>query len=59
MRSAFGYGGQKCSACSRVYVQAPVYDSFLEALVAKTRAIATVRRIFIGGSFKGPISWRW
>src|ERR1035437_9786159 len=39
MRSAFGYGGQKCSACSRVYVQAPVYDSFLDALVAKTRGI--------------------
>jgi 1-pyrroline-5-carboxylate dehydrogenase len=40
MRSAFGYGGQKCSACSRVYVQAPVYESFLEALVAKTKGIA-------------------
>jgi 1-pyrroline-5-carboxylate dehydrogenase len=40
MRSAFGYGGQKCSACSRVYVQAPVYDAFLEALIAKTQAIA-------------------
>jgi 1-pyrroline-5-carboxylate dehydrogenase len=39
MRSAFGFGGQKCSACSRVYVQAPVYDAFLEALVAKTKAI--------------------
>ena len=38
MRSAFGYGGQKCSACSRVYVQAPVYEAFLEALVAKTKA---------------------
>jgi len=40
MRSAFGYAGQKCSACSRVYVQAPVYESFLEALVAKTKSIA-------------------
>jgi 1-pyrroline-5-carboxylate dehydrogenase len=39
MRSAFGYGGQKCSACSRVYVQAKAYDSFLEAFVAKTRGI--------------------
>ena len=39
MRSAFGYGGQKCSACSRVYVEAPVYDAFLEQLVAKTKAI--------------------
>ncbi len=32
MRSAFGYGGQKCSACSRVFVEAPVYEAFLEAL---------------------------
>jgi 1-pyrroline-5-carboxylate dehydrogenase len=39
MRSAFGYGGQKCSACTRVYVQAPVYEAFLEALVAKAKGI--------------------
>jgi 1-pyrroline-5-carboxylate dehydrogenase len=39
MRSAFGFGGQKCSACSRVYVQTPVYEAFLGQLVAKTRAI--------------------
>lgn len=35
-RSAFGFGGQKCSACSRVYVERPVYDEFLERLVART-----------------------
>jgi 1-pyrroline-5-carboxylate dehydrogenase len=33
-RSAFGYGGQKCSACSRVFVANEVYDAFLERLVA-------------------------
>jgi 1-pyrroline-5-carboxylate dehydrogenase len=52
MRSAFGYGGQKCSACSRVFVEAPVYESFLEALVAKTKSIAigdpTDRKIWLG-----------
>jgi 1-pyrroline-5-carboxylate dehydrogenase len=52
MRSAFGYGGQKCSACSRVYVQAPVYDAFLEALVAKTKGISvgdpTDRKVWLG-----------
>jgi 1-pyrroline-5-carboxylate dehydrogenase len=52
MRSAFGYAGQKCSACSRVYVQAPVYDSFLEALVAKTKAIVigdpTEKKVWLG-----------
>src|SRR3990167_1023682 len=26
MRAAFGYGGQKCSACSRVYVQKEIAD---------------------------------
>lgn len=39
MRSAFGLGGQKCSACSRVYVHRNVYDAFLAKLVEKTRAI--------------------
>ncbi len=31
-RSAFGFGGQKCSACSRAYVAGEVYDGFLERL---------------------------
>jgi 1-pyrroline-5-carboxylate dehydrogenase len=52
MRSAFGYAGQKCSACSRVYVQAPVYDAFLEALIAKTQAIVigdpTDKKVWLG-----------
>ena len=30
--SAFGFSGQKCSACSRAIVEAPVYDVFLEQL---------------------------
>ncbi|MBA3727637.1 MAG: aldehyde dehydrogenase family protein [Actinobacteria bacterium] len=36
MRSAFGFSGQKCSACSRVYVQRPVYEEFKRRLVEKT-----------------------
>ncbi|HEX5234195.1 MAG TPA: L-glutamate gamma-semialdehyde dehydrogenase [Silvibacterium sp.] len=28
--SAFGFSGQKCSACSRVIVEEPVYDAFVE-----------------------------
>lgn len=39
MRAAFGYGGQKCSACSRVYVQKNVANQFLEKLVAKTKSL--------------------
>ncbi len=38
-RSAFGAQGQKCSACSRVYVQKDVRDDFVEMLVEKTKAI--------------------
>jgi 1-pyrroline-5-carboxylate dehydrogenase len=30
--SAFGFSGQKCSACSRAIVEAPVYDIFIERL---------------------------
>ena len=30
VQSAYGYQGQKCSACSRAIVDAAVYDQFLE-----------------------------
>ena len=35
--SAFGYQGQKCSACSRAIVVESVYDEFLEKLQESTR----------------------
>ncbi|MGH2542865.1 MAG: aldehyde dehydrogenase family protein, partial [Ardenticatenaceae bacterium] len=38
-RSAFGMGGQKCSACSRVYVDRRIKDAFIEKLVDKTRSL--------------------
>ncbi|MCD6029779.1 MAG: Aldehyde Dehydrogenase [Thermomicrobiales bacterium] len=38
-RSAFGYSGQKCSACSRVYVEEPVYDEFMERLTKRTQEL--------------------
>jgi 1-pyrroline-5-carboxylate dehydrogenase len=37
--SAFGYQGQKCSACSRAIVDARVYDEFVEKLAAKAKAV--------------------
>ncbi|MEO0376653.1 MAG: aldehyde dehydrogenase family protein, partial [Cyanobacteria bacterium P01_A01_bin.17] len=37
--SAFGYSGQKCSACSRVVVVASVYDAFLARLVEATKSL--------------------
>ena len=39
VQSAFGYSGQKCSACSRVIVLAPVYDAFVGRLVEATRSL--------------------
>ena len=39
LRSAFGFGGQKCSACSRVFVEREVYDDFLGLLKEKTEKI--------------------
>jgi 1-pyrroline-5-carboxylate dehydrogenase len=38
--SAFGYQGQKCSACSRVYVHEKLYSPFLDQLVQRTEALA-------------------
>jgi len=37
--AAFGYQGQKCSACSRAIVDRAVYDEFLERLVARAESI--------------------
>lgn len=37
--SAFGFQGQKCSACSRAIVDEPLYDSFIEKLTAKVSTL--------------------
>jgi 1-pyrroline-5-carboxylate dehydrogenase len=52
--SAFGYQGQKCSACSRAIVDAKVYDEFLDKLKAKAEKLA------VGvpedpGNYMGPV----
>ncbi len=39
VKSAFGYQGQKCSACSRVIVLNSVYEQFLTRLVEATRSL--------------------
>ncbi|HYM09177.1 MAG TPA: L-glutamate gamma-semialdehyde dehydrogenase [Bryobacterales bacterium] len=41
LASAFGYQGQKCSACSRAIVVDAVYDDFVARLAEKARRIAT------------------
>jgi 1-pyrroline-5-carboxylate dehydrogenase len=52
MRSAFGLQGQKCSACSRVYIEAPLYDSLVDRLVELTNKITigdpTDRAVYLG-----------
>jgi len=39
VQSAFGYSGQKCSACSRAIVLEPIYDVFLQRLVEAVRSL--------------------
>ncbi|NMB68883.1 MAG: aldehyde dehydrogenase family protein [Chloroflexi bacterium] len=52
MRSAFGLQGQKCSACSRVLIEAPVYDAVVSRLVELTNKLTvgdpTDRNIYMG-----------
>ena len=52
--SAFGYQGQKCSACSRVIVPEAKYDAFLARLVAATKSL-TVGPADDPGYFVGPV----
>ena len=37
--SAFGFQGQKCSACSRLIVDAAIYDKFVPMVAEKTKAL--------------------
>lgn len=39
--SAFGFNGQKCSACSRAIVDAGIYDTFCDRLQARVAKIET------------------
>jgi 1-pyrroline-5-carboxylate dehydrogenase len=52
VRAAFGMGGEKCSACSRVYVHQSIAKRFVEAFVEKTKSLKigdpTERNTFLG-----------
>ena len=39
VQSAFGFQGQKCSACSRAIIDASVYDEMLDKIVERTEKI--------------------
>jgi RHH-type proline utilization regulon transcriptional repressor/proline dehydrogenase/delta 1-pyrroline-5-carboxylate dehydrogenase len=54
IKSAFGYQGQKCSACSRTIVLDAIYQPFLERLVEAARSL-TIGPAEDPGSNLGPV----
>jgi len=54
MRSAFGFGGQKCSANSRVYVERAVHDELVAKLVEKTEGIV-IGDPLVRANWLGPV----
>lgn len=54
VRSAFGLQGQKCSACSRVFVEAPVYEALVARLVELTKKI-NVGDPSVKSNWMGPV----
>jgi RHH-type transcriptional regulator, proline utilization regulon repressor / proline dehydrogenase / delta 1-pyrroline-5-carboxylate dehydrogenase len=53
-QSAFGYQGQKCSACSRVIVVDSAHDLFLERLIESTRTLV-IGDVMEPGTDFGPV----
>lgn len=54
LRSAFGYAGQKCSACSRVIAVGDVYRVFTDRLVAACESLA-ITSAELPGCDMGPV----
>ena len=52
--SAFGYSGQKCSACSRVILLDAIHDAFVARLVEVTRSLR-IGPAEDPGTFVGPV----
>jgi 1-pyrroline-5-carboxylate dehydrogenase len=53
-QAAFGYQGQKCSACSRAIVAEKVYDAFVRKLVGRASKV-TVGPAEDPGNYMGPV----
>ena len=53
--SAWGFQGQKCSACSRALVHADVYDAVVEGVVERTKALVTVGSGVSGDHIVGAV----
>lgn len=54
VHSAFGYSGQKCSACSRIIVLNSVYDKFVARFVEATRSL-NIGMAELPGTQVGPV----
>ena len=54
VRAAFSYSGQKCSACSRIYVQRSIKSKFISKLVRRTKEL-TVGNPLNPETFVGPL----
>jgi 1-pyrroline-5-carboxylate dehydrogenase len=53
-QAAFGYQGQKCSACSRAIVSEKIYDTFVQKLVERAKKI-TVGPSDDPNNYMGPV----
>ena len=53
-QAAFGYQGQKCSACSRAIVSEKVYDAFVQKIVERAKKV-TVGPSENPANFMGPV----
>ena len=57
VRSAFGMGGQKCSALSRLYVHRDVAEALLERVLVEARAMA-IGNPTLQSNWLGPVATR-
>ena len=55
VRSAFGFSGQKCSACSRAIIHEKVYDEVVELVAKKTKAL-TMGNPTDFNNYMGPLN---
>ncbi|MCE7794128.1 L-glutamate gamma-semialdehyde dehydrogenase [Salipaludibacillus sp. CUR1] len=54
--SAFGFSGQKCSACSRAVIHEDVYDEVLEKVAARTKELTVGPTYKDNSNFMGPVN---
>lgn len=53
--AAFGFQGQKCSACSRAIIHEDVYDEFVEKLLPQVNAIKQGAPYEAADNYMGPV----